>query len=58
MENLPTGVKFLPSDGEMFELLKKKNRDSEDGSVQFIKEIDLLKHEPRELPRKSFNFEI
>lgn len=56
VENLPPGVKFLPSDAEMFELLKTKNRDPRDITVQFIKQIDLLKYEPGELRCKSFQF--
>ncbi|XP_022936607.1 NAC domain-containing protein 71-like isoform X2 [Cucurbita moschata] len=60
LSSLPAGFVFRPTEEQLItHYLKKKNDGNE--SVSFIKEIDLYKFEPEQLPDKSFipsdNFE-
>ncbi|XP_022974306.1 NAC domain-containing protein 96-like [Cucurbita maxima] len=61
LSSLPAGFVFRPTEEQLITHYLKNKNDGNESVVSFIKEIDLYKFEPEQLPDKSFipsdNFE-
>jgi hypothetical protein len=58
LTNQPWGVRFSPTDEELFQRylrLKNSGNEEEVGFIRFIREVNFFKREPWELPGDQFS---